>query len=293
MGSRVAYLSVDDITSSYAARWQYYKDGRPPSGHAGFRNQWCEPLESLISVGHGVSFFGSGGSGQVDRWRWSTKDWDQPNKPNPADHMTWRSQYGQQTSATEVYYSPHCVDPVTGEIYAATGTTFEKWSPTTFAWSRLARGWPSQFDWPRASAMTVAKARGKIYMVRYVKWNVFMLLTYTVAANSWVTAAITGIGTPFDTGLTYGGLIYEETRDLLIWMNGIPQLYEIDPDTAMATRIRPTGTSPATQYRAEGQAGVFNRFQYAPELGGCVFASGADPKGQPADACSMFFLPTA
>jgi hypothetical protein len=288
-----SYLYTPDGILPPNRDWRYFRDRRPVVGHTGYKMWFDQTRDIMLRMGSGVPVFGKGGSPNVDAWRWDVKDWEPPVSTSGTQD-TWLSKYGAldaSTASSSFYYSPHAMNPATGEVYVATGYTFTKWRPNPpYGEVALARAWNGLNV---ADPMVVVPSRGRLYFLLSGRENTaeYSLLSYNIASNTWDIPRTPTAGVlPFHASLTYLGMVYEPNLQKLLVLDPNGKLYVMDPDTATTNLVGTTGLAPGAQWTGGADSGVFTRFQYVPEMKACVFMSGANNELTPDDGAGTVYV---
>lgn len=240
--------------SDYTYDSSYYADGRPSSSHTYFGNQYIAALNRIFRFGSGA-LAGSGNASdyKVNAFSLATGDWDAAG--------TWADISADSRSTGALTC---CQDPSTGDVYVATKAGgWVKYDGTTGA--RTALLGPGAFWSTRPSAVDTTRGRvlvaGKLGSPTQCKF-------YDIATGAW-SAEISATGAASDS---WGGqsLEYIPAIDRFIKKTFVGgEVILIHPETLVCTVQSVAGDS-VTNAPSSG-SGIWNRFRYLPNLGGCVY----------------------
>ena len=218
-----------------------YSDGNPRSRHT------YDGLEYLPNVDkfwvHGGSLYCGGGAASLGTW---TFDFDT---------LEWsRAANGYQTRELE---EVSAYDPVTGKVYAAGPASAQKLSE----YDPVADGWTMRGD----SSINYGQS-AVIDPVRrkFISMGRGTVLYFTLNPSGNLTRqTLNTTGATDIVNSRYPGIAYDSASDRLVAWKGGTDVYVLDLDTRVWTRVPPAPTNKVVPTSPPSQ-GTYGKWQYVP-----------------------------
>jgi hypothetical protein len=249
-------------TASTTANVTHYGDGRPVSRHTYYGIQFDEWNDRVMIFG---------GSRYQDGGLLSTTDSYNigANSYNPV------STHANMPSGTVTYGFASTYDPRTGNIYALHNQVLSLWTRSSNTWSTPS--YTGGTVWGRNAMSAVDISRDRVYFQGGDDTDNHYC---NVAGTAFTTVTLTGARAAELAGMGQAGMVYVPELDVFLVRNQPSggDIIQINASTYDATTFSTTGgagiqnTDPFTE-SGDGQ-GVYNKFIYVPELGGCVYLNG-------------------
>jgi hypothetical protein len=227
-----------------------YADGNPAAIHTYGRLQFDDARDTLMRFGSGEYPVGGVGPG-VYGWLWGAANW------YPASTFQSHPNSGQ-TFYEEMGYTQDAA----GNVYGVNSWVRYVWHHATEQFTTpplvttVNLGWNSMaFDTVRNCcwSTTTAGALGR--------WD--------VSSNAQSILTLTGAAAP-SIADEYMGIAYDPVVDRLFIYRQTGVLYSVNPATLAVGPVVTSGPLPPDTSAAGTAQGVNNKFQYVPNLGGCV-----------------------
>ena len=234
----------------------YAPDGAPTSRHTyGYLAYAPPPLDRFCTFG-GAGFFQSGqtGTDHVDCFDLDAGKWEVQRFPDVA---------GNHIGALSVH------DPVTGHLWyhASFDATWMELDTGTKQWT--SRGSSYYLDYYKTAEIDprrrklVAVGKGEV-----LSWDIST--PGTVSLENLSTTGATAI-----IDASSPGLAYDPVSDKLVAWSGGAEVYTLDLDARVWSKVAPAPTNTATPTAPNGN-GTFGRFRYMPSRNAFIVVNGAD-----------------
>jgi hypothetical protein len=238
-------------------------DGRPPSAHTYYSNQFIERLDRAMLFGS-AALHPTGGYRQIVSLNPATGDYepDGTYPDMPIHHNT---------------DNPICKDPVTEKVYKfrLNAHEFAIFDPDKLSWSgRLTAPFR-----PSAHPMCVDTRRNRLFHLGAQNRPGKPPFTMDLASQNFTARVLKGSWQVF-TGAGWGMVFVEHptdpNQDAFLLRNdfGDGLVYRIHPETFEVDTLRTTGGDAILRASAHPTR-TYNKWLYAPQYGVCVFMSGA------------------
>lgn len=247
-------VTPSNTAAQFTIPWnaERYSNDKPTSSHSYGLHAMIETRNRAIRFGNGSGASIGNGFGAVDGFNVLTATgidgWDSsstyPNLPVGAT--------GQ--SAIK--------DPLTEDVYVLyNNNNLYKWTNATNTWSNL--GTPPSPVTGYYVSVAFDSTRRRIFFYGFTTNH-----TYDVTTSTWAVRTVTGaaVAAPEQGGMTYiasADAFYHRQKDV---SGGA--VTRIDASTFAATSLTTTGGSGVV---ATAGTGIYNRWLYAPTLGGIVY----------------------
>ena len=250
-------------SSSVTANVTHYSDGRPVSRHTYYGIQFDEWNDRVMIFG-GSRYQDGAQIATVDSFNIGAAGY------NPVStHANIPSGVG------DVYGFASTYDPRTGNIFALANQVLVLWTRSSNAWSTPS--YTGSGVWGRNAMSAVDTSRGRVYFQGGDDLDNHF---YDIDDNSLSTVTVSGARAADVDGEGQMGMVYVPELDVFLCR---PQtaggdVIQINASSFVASTFPTTGgtgiqaTDPFTE-SLDGQ-GVFNKFIYVPNLGGCVYLNG-------------------
>jgi hypothetical protein len=227
-----------------------YSDGNPVSRHTYGGLQYL-PVQDKFWI-YGGSLYCQGGGAGNDVWTFDflTSQWAKKSSPQP---------YYAELEAVTAY------DAMTGHVFFASPTfPLMEYNPISNTWTE--RG-DAPIDYQMSAGAIDTKRR------KFVAIGGGNVLAYTLAATG--TLKRQRLSTTGATEIINGhpGLVYDPVSDSLVAWNGGPNVYTLNMDTLVWTKVTTTGTTIPTPAPA---AGTYGRWQYIPSKNAFIGVNSID-----------------
>jgi hypothetical protein len=254
---------AEDTSTTVQGNVAWYNDGKPTSSHTYNQQVFVPQIGRAMRIGVGSAYGGPGDDfHDVAGFNVASDQWDAegtyPDIPGTANGLiSW----------------PACVDSSTGDVYVhcliSGAYTIAKWDRASNTWSTSGNGLGSTGWYPYEACAAYDSTRDRIL------WG--------KGTSSWLYSI--GAGTSASQTLTGGsianqsGMIYCPTNDKYYFksVNNDGSLNEINPSTFAISSVSTTGGGSISNSNQPASAtatiGVYNRFNYVPELGGAYYIS--------------------
>jgi hypothetical protein len=272
-GNEVMKFTLGDDSPEWIEVWRssdgftvpndsnYYSDGAPVSSHSYYQQQFIEARDRALRVGAGSGSTIGNPKPVVDGFDCTTSPgnngWDSSGTyPNTPHTMTGIA---------------IAKNPATEDLYCFfDNASARKWTQTTNTWSSIHNEvLPTTFG---EAAAAYDSTRDRVFLFKSydnnarhtfdVSTGLFTARTLTGAAASSVEASLKGIG-----------MVYVPTLDAYIVRHKASgdAIYKINADTFECTAISTTGGESIPVGATASGENIYNRFLYAPNLGGVVY----------------------
>ncbi len=235
----------------------YYADGNPAAIHTYGRLVYDDQRDILMRFGNGQYPVGGVGPG-VDGWAWGNANWLPAGtfQAHPSSGMTFYEGMG------------YTKDPATGDVYGVNAIVRYIWRHAT-----------QKFDAPikmsadaGENSMTFDTKRGYVWSVQPKTPGA--ILRWDVKGSGGETVLPLKGSAAGDIKDSYMGIAYDPVADTIFIYRQSGTLYAVNPST-MEISVVPTnagvsGAAVTPTATSGSNLGINNRFQYVPNLGGCV-----------------------
>lgn len=249
-----------------------YADGNPPSIHGYYMLQHIASTDTFMRFGSGEYTVG-GISVQVDGWAWGATNWHPVNT-----YANLPTSYGYPWGSAK---------DSQGNVYIVLNNyTLYRWGVATNSWTSVMGlrtavfGGPLVYDslrnilWSWGGTGAPYMTTGQVYKLDL---NTLTASVFNMTGNGATAfyAASNGYG---------AGAAYDPVADKIFLYDGTGTLYQFDPATLSCSIVITTGTPPPDSIQSGSHTAPHGKFQYVPELAGCVI--------QPLWSASTYFLRT-
>lgn len=249
------WVRVNDPSIPVGDNTPYAPDGGPTSRHTYDYVEYVPSIDRFCSFG-GAGFYSDGqhGTNNTDCFNF--------------DALKWERKAAIPDVGTTTIGSKAVFDPVTQRVFLQTGLggTFSSYDPSTDKWSILVSN--SYMDY----YLTVAidPVRRKMIAVgdgKQVIWDLNKPgAGYSTLSTSGETAII---------NTQAPGIVYDPVTDRFVAWAGGPNVYTLNMDSLIWTRVSPAATNTATPTAAEG-TGTYGRFRYIPSKNAFIAVNSVD-----------------
>lgn len=231
-----------------------YGDGTPASSHSYAHHRYIRDRNWFVSVGNTAVANNGGSPNECVVYDIATNEW---------------LPVGTMPDCMPVVIANHAIwqDPANGDIYQCHARTVNRWNQASNTWTFNHNDFTNQYGIAGVGCTDAYRRRALVF--GNSGGGADKTIRYTLDTNTWIEQAIAGDQTL--VGNAYFGLVFCPVTDRFYAMTGRSDgdgLFEIHPTTFACSIKAATG---AAGMLADTGTGVYTRFQYVPELGGCVY----------------------
>jgi hypothetical protein len=250
--------------STVRTRGPYNPDGSPVSRHSYWQPMFIDQTDTFMLFGcQNIWPEDQGFFNNVDGARLSAGTWQ------PA------GTYGNSSFNRGWDGAWQCKHPTSEAVYVATDSKVQIWTPAASWGASVLDADQPGFD---RGVGAVNPSNNTIFRIGLYSRNPVAAGVIDPALRTYRPVTLTGSASEIDRALGVG-LVWDDGLAKFVYFKDDGNLYTIDPSASwQVARLRVTGTGPSRNAAGQngGDAAIYGRMQYVPELRGIVIAQTFD-----------------
>jgi hypothetical protein len=251
--STLAWVRVNDPSIPVGEDVPYAPDGGPTARHTYDYIEYVASIDRFCTFG-GAGFYSSGQTGtkNTDCFGFDNLQWEK-RAATPDD--------GSIIGAKAAY------DPVTGKVYVQTALqgSLSSYDPATDRWVMMAQGGMDNY-----LTIAIDPVRRKLIAVGQGEQ-----LVADLSSPGAGFSAIAAAGDMTVVNAQAPGLVYDPVSDRFVGWSGGANVYTLNMDTLVWTKISPASGNTTTP-TAANSVGTYGRFRYIPSKNAFIVVNSID-----------------